>query len=137
MIEIVFKLLNHQALDEWNERTIAILVLLLIGDFLRRLFGRTQFRFELSSVAKKWLEHKAERNGGTAVATNPHPRLSVLLEELVDELRNHRNENDEQFREMRNDMDEQLRDHRREVREDMEQELKIIRNRLGALEQRP
>lgn len=134
MIELFFKLVNHQALDEWNERTVAFFVLLLVLDFFRRIFGRAQFKFELSNVAKKWIEHKKERNGGSEVVANPHPRLNVLLEEVVDELREHRKENDEQFRDLRTEFDDSLREHGLKIREEMDKELGVIRSRLSELE---
>lgn len=127
MIEIFFKLITHEALDEWNERTVAVFVLILVLDFARRLIGRTQFKFELSSVAKKWIQHKAERNGGTAVIANPHPKLSVLLEEVVDELRDHRKENDEQFRSLTQENDEQFRKLKKELEEDLRENQKSLR----------
>jgi hypothetical protein len=138
MIEIFLKIISHQALDEWNERTVALFVLILVLDFLRRIFGRAQFRFELSNVARKWIEHKQERNGGTAVAVNPHPSLSVLLQEVVDELKEHRNENDECFRQIKNEIDEQFRkfriEIRTEIRKEFEGELKVLRSRISELE---
>lgn len=135
MIEIFLKLVNHQALDEWNERTIAIFVLFLLGDFLRRIAGRIKFRVELTNVAKKWVKHREEaavaRGDSSAgkpsnLKANPHPQLNVLLDEFIDEFHEFR-------REIRNEIDESLRNHRREARAELDEEVKLIRQKLSEL----
>ena len=136
MIDIFLKLINNQALDEWNERTIAVFILVLVLDWFRRLFGRAKFRFELTNIAKNWVKHKEERaisNGDSNtsnVKTNPHPKLGTLLEEIADEVHELRGDVDDGFRNVRKEMDDGLRELKREVRKELDEEVKMLRSRF-------
>jgi len=140
MIEYVVSLLQGGAFDEWNEQIPAVAVVLLIIDLFRRILGRAKFRFDLTKIAQTWIRHKEERaklNGDSSstsgVKTNPHPRLNVLLAELVEEFHEFRKETDEGFRDLRNDFADGQRKLKREIRQELDQEVKLLRAKISEL----
>ena len=140
MIEMFLEMLRGGAFDEWNEQVPAIAIIFLIIAQGWRLLGRLKFRFDLTKIAKVWVKSQEERArergdsvNSSSVRTNPHPRLNVLLEELVIEFHAFRKETDGNLRDIRNEIDERVRENRREIREELDEEVRLLRAKISEL----